>query len=63
MYLYKVEGVYLHTTPLRCTVEVMVTFWTFITTVTISAAEFGINTRGVIFPASGTIGVAFQPPN
>ena len=44
-----------------CTVDVMVTWWTWITTVVIIAGEFGIHAGAAIFPASSTIATAFQP--
>lgn len=47
-----------------CTVHVMVTCWTCITTLISVAAEFGIHASSIaIFPARRTIGAAFQPQN
>ena len=55
--------VHLLATLPRCTVDVMVTFWACVTTLTLctGAGEFGIHTRRAIFPASGTRSTAFNP--
>ena len=59
MYLWNLK-VHLLATRILCTVEVTVTAWTCRTTVAIIAGEFCIDARGIIHPASSTIGFAIQ---